>query len=384
MTTRPYPLSFLLLIIISSSCSFEFTKEELESLVPPPCPCSNPSFCNPVKVGPRKEFFVFHMPGGDQDDTWKAYDYKKLTTIVNFSWFPKHTMEMVCLAHSNNVRVYPSLGGFDVDQWGNVTARHQFIYREVKNVVDNFYDGINIDYESALYGENATLLTTLTTEVNEAFKIVNPWYQVTYDVAWSPDCIDGRCYDYPALSKVTDLFFVMAYDMRSQIFDACVASANTPSAMARHGMKRFMEIGIPNDKLVLGLPWYGYDYPCLQTNNATVITCPIKQIPFRGVACSDSAGRQRTFDDIMDNALPKASTGRKWDSLLESPWFNYVDDKRVVHQVWYDDPQSLGIKVGWAKQMNLRGVGVWEVDYVSQKNQKRHREMWSTFTKFFS
>ena len=29
------------------------------------------------------------------------------------------------------------------------------------------------------------------------------------------------------------------------------------------GLKEFLQLGIPADKLVLGLPWYGYDYPCL-------------------------------------------------------------------------------------------------------------------------
>jgi di-N-acetylchitobiase len=37
------------------------------------------------------------------------------------------------------------------------------------------------------------------------------------DVAWSPNCIDGRCYDYAALGSIADLVFVMAYDMRSQV-----------------------------------------------------------------------------------------------------------------------------------------------------------------------
>ena len=29
------------------------------------------------------------------------------------------------------------------------------------------------------------------------------------------------------------------------------------------GIDQFLKLGIPADKLVLGLPWYGYDYPCI-------------------------------------------------------------------------------------------------------------------------
>ena len=54
------------------------------------------------------------------------------------------------------------------------------------------------------------------------------FFQVTVDVAWSPDCIDLRCYDNRGLAENTDFLFVMAYDEQSQIFgDKCVGLANS-------------------------------------------------------------------------------------------------------------------------------------------------------------
>jgi len=35
------------------------------------------------------------------------------------------------------------------------------------------------------------------------------------------------------------------------------------------GLQLFERIGIPLSKMVLGVPWYGYDYPCVRYN-ATV------------------------------------------------------------------------------------------------------------------
>ena len=58
--------------------------------------------------------------------------------------------------------------------------------------------------------------------------VFSPFYQVTVDVAWSPDCIDSRCYDNKGLAENTDFLFVMAYDEQSQIFgDKCIALANS-------------------------------------------------------------------------------------------------------------------------------------------------------------
>ena len=51
---------------------------------------------------------------------------------------------------------------------------------------------------------------------------------MSFDVAWSPDCIDGRCYDAEALSKVVNFLVIMAYDEQSQIRGDCIAMANSP------------------------------------------------------------------------------------------------------------------------------------------------------------
>lgn len=57
---------------------------------------------------------------------------------------------------------------------------------------------------------------------------------------------------------------------------------------------------MPADKLVLGLPWYGYRYPC--TNPAFAAgqeqLCALQPTPFQGAPCSDAAGAQLCYSDI--------------------------------------------------------------------------------------
>lgn len=53
-------------------------------------------------------------------------------------------------------------------------------------------------------------------------------------------------------------------------------------------MAKFISLGIPKSKLLMGLPWYGYNYTCVNQTEEAV--CPIKLVPFRGVNCSDAAG----------------------------------------------------------------------------------------------
>ena len=51
--------------------------------------------------------------------------------------------------------------------------------------------------------------------------------QVAVDFAWSPACIDSRCYDYKTIAETVDVAFVMSYDERSQIRGPCIAWANS-------------------------------------------------------------------------------------------------------------------------------------------------------------
>ena len=56
------------------------------------------------------------------------------------------------------------------------------------------------------------------------------------------------------------------------------------------------------------------------------------------------------------------TTSRRWDVDTASPWYNYRDGEGVVHQIWYDDPKSLRLKVAMAKQLGVQSFGMWTAD----------------------
>lgn len=48
--------------------------------------------------------------------------------------------------------------------------------------------------------------------------------QVSFDVAWSANGIDGRYYEYKKIAAYSDVIFIMAYDEQSQILNGpCTA-----------------------------------------------------------------------------------------------------------------------------------------------------------------
>jgi hypothetical protein len=95
---------------------------------------------------------------------------------------------------------------------------------QAARVKDTFTDGINVDIEDALKADQTQdkrLLTVLMHElkgeldrevIDVSLQLTRnamrihlrltptkvPNHQLTFDVAWNPDCVDERCYDYKA------------------------------------------------------------------------------------------------------------------------------------------------------------------------------------------
>lgn len=66
--------------------------------------------------------------------------------------------------------------------------------------------------------------------------------------------------------------------MRSQIYYQCIAGANSPLALVKKGLEEYLVgYNIAPEKLVLGLPWYAYNYTCQKYSSALDI-CQLKHV----------------------------------------------------------------------------------------------------------
>ncbi|KAG0716478.1 Di-N-acetylchitobiase [Chionoecetes opilio] len=349
----------------------------------------------PVLPHWSKVVLVFAFVVQCDASVWGKFNWSKLTTVALANFYDA---DLVCHAHHHGVRVV-KLGNFPTTQLSNVITRRNWIKIQISDVTLKFLDGINIDYEDALdpFTPEQYGLTSLVKETVEAFHSAIPgsqWSvcdgfalvhdnscltQVSFDVAWSAGGIDGRYYEYKNIAAYSDLIFIMAYDEQSQIMNGpCSARPNSGIYNAAHGIQTYLHLGIPSKKMVLGVPWYGYNYPCLQLDKNN--TCHIKEVPFRGVNCSDAAGTQLPFSKIL-NTLHSHNATYQWDLNSLTPWFNYKDEKGQRYQIWYDDESSLMYKYMVAIMSGLRGVGMWTANYLdysdtSEAKQQQER-MWS-------
>jgi di-N-acetylchitobiase len=194
------------------------------------------------------------------------------------------------MAHSHGARAIVAAPAFDLEHDMQIPENRASWIQKALNIVQRMYaDGIVFDYEEPQSAGSAAIqaYTELIAETRQVFQAVNPSYQISTCIPWSPDNIDGRNFPWLQLEAASDLLYVMDYDTRSQVFDACIASANAPYPGMVHGLQRFFDVGLNPQQLVLGVPWYGYRYQCSPGTAPDAVYCPIRKVPFRGVNCSD-------------------------------------------------------------------------------------------------
>jgi di-N-acetylchitobiase len=155
------------------------------------------------------------------------------------------------------------------------------------------------------------------------------------------------------------------------------------------GIQRYLQLGIEAQKLILGVPWYGYRYPCLKGTKGNAEFCRIKEVPFRGVNCTDAAGIEVPFSTILSvlqNMTAKEdhlTGGIRRDEYMNAAFMNHVSKNGTVYQYWFDDDKSIRDKFAWAKSVGLGGVGPYTFDDLNPiQFPDESKAMWSAFDAF--
>lgn len=98
---------------------------------------------------------------------------------------------------------------------------------------------------------------------------------------------------------------------------------------------------IPREKILLGVPNYGYDWP----------------LPFvQGVTRARSISNQEGIDLALRYRI-----AIQFDDSAQSPYFYYTAEDGTVHAVWFEDARSLSAKLSLISEYGLLGAGFWNL-----------------------
>ncbi len=224
-------------------------------------------------------------------------------------------------------------------------------------------DGVNIDFEG-VPGSQRTNFTNFITYLKNRFATNRPGTTISialYAVDWT------NVFDIPALQPLVNTFIIMGYD-----YHYSADAQAGPVAPLYHGTRwgtytlsrsidYYLTQGVPAYKLLLGVPYYGYDW---KTNSTAIPSATV------------GTGASRTYSQLRTDFLNTYT--RQWDQHSFTPYFSYTASGST-RQCWFDDEQSLAFKYDMVLSKQMGGIGIWALGYDNGYN-----ELWDLIEQKFT
>ncbi|MDR3132942.1 MAG: glycoside hydrolase family 18 [Prevotellaceae bacterium] len=141
----------------------------------------------------------------------------------------------------------------------------------------------------------------------------------------------SRYIDIAAVAPYVDFVNIMTYDMdEAPSHQSALKSAGAYQDCER-AVKVYMDAGMPANKLVLGIPFYG---------RHSFATAPLAI----------------NYKDIIKMSYPYNIDN--WDEAASVPYVTYNGQ----YYCGYDNPKSIGIKGEWLLKLGMKGMMYWDYD----------------------
>lgn len=212
------------------------------------------------------------------------------------------------------------------------------------------FDGIDLDLEGRDASSRAGFVAFVAAFSNRLRALDRSWTIMLNTYPQSAEDPTGF-FDVSALASHVDEMFVMAYDMDNPEIPSADAPLDGAALSDVIALATYVGAGL-GPKVILGIPFYGYDFPASG--------------PANGVATTGSPYAV-TYDQIATSITDDAHKPL-WDPVTDTPYIVFKR-KGKWHQTWFDDPVSAALKTALAAEFHVAGVGAWELGMVAQSPQ---------------
>lgn len=267
-----------------------------------------------------------------------------------------------------DIKILISVGGWDWSGMFSKVAstdetRNIFADSCVEFITKYGLDGVDIDWEYPVGGgletnskspDDKQNFTLLLKEIREKLDKKglkdNKHYMLTIATGASSYFINNIEAD--KIYKYLDYINLMTYDIHGpwdkySDFNAPLYNNDDESLQYKVSVdscvKAWLNAGLPKDKLIVGVPFYGYKYSVQKNNN-------------EGLYQKQNNGIALSYESILKDYLNSSEYSRNFheDSLV--PWL-YNGNTFIS----YDDPKSIALKAEYIKDNDLGGAMIWEL-----------------------
>jgi chitinase len=268
------------------------------------------------------------------------------------------------------LKIVISVGGWDdsgmfSDAALTESSRDTFADSVVSFIKAYGFDGVDIDWEYPIGGGLSSnvsrpadktnfglLLKTLRSKLNAQGILDNKHYILSF--TGEADSTFASSVDLADIANSVDYGFIMAYDLNGgwdsyTDFDAplYIPAGQSPNYTTSVDavVRSWLNNGFPAQKIILGVPFYGYAYTGVTNSND-------------GLLQRFSSATTVGFNTIMSNYLSNPSYVKYSESTAQVPWL--FNGKTFIS---YDNVNSISAKAQYAVSKNLLGVGAWNISY---------------------
>lgn len=248
--------------------------------------------------------------------------------------------EIIDKAEELKIRILPSISnsdatGFDSERVSKIirdsTRKKAFIQNLIHTAQDNKYDGWDLDLEE-IAAEDKDFYSQFVTDLAEKLHAKGLTLAVTVhsQTGDSATWAGAKGQDWNALAKSADEIRIMIYDFHYSASDpGPITPLNKLRAVLAYAVKT-----IPENKLVIGLPLYGYDW-------------------------DDEMGVSVQYQDAV-NVLEDHDAGYERDDPSQELVSEYEDDE-TTHAVWFQDSKSVLHKLAIAREYGVEHFFFWRI-----------------------
>ena len=216
-------------------------------------------------------------------------------------------------------------------------VQQRLIWELGRTMQERGFEGLDIDFEYVL-AEDRERFADFVRKVRQVMNLFG--YPVTAALAPKTSAAQrGLLYegiDYRLLGEAANSVMLMTYEWGY--------SQGPPMAVAPiHMVRRVVEYAvteIPREKISLGIPNYGYDWP----------------LPYeRGVTRARTINNLEAVQIAIDYGV-----NIRFDETAQSPYLRYWQ-YGIQHEVWFEDVRSIKAKFDLIQEYGLLGAGYWQL-----------------------
>jgi chitinase len=229
------------------------------------------------------------------------------------------------------------------------------------------FDGIDLDWEYPVAGgearnvrrpEDRENYTRLLAELRRGLDSVTARdgrrYELSIAASANPSAVADL--EVPRLAELLDFVGVMTYDYhtggRMAHFNAplfAAAGDPTPQATTDSSVRAFLAAGLPREKLLTGVPFFGKSYGSVPPANDGL---------FQPGGAAPPEWRDADYRALVTRRPEAAGFTRHWSAEAQVPWL--YDPARGVF-ITYEDSASIARKGDYVRERRLGGVIIWEL-----------------------